>query len=168
MKTLRETIRHLILEEEEQVHELAQLPFWKAIAPLVDEADADYWQGFLALRHPDGCSTECYIALNDEDDKGGIWIDKIEVVKTHTRELHPECFRKGYARKMLEALTKAADITQTHLTLIAASEPYYKRMYPQIDLPDKEELAALYEDYGFFEEYSNYAQVKMNREPRQS
>ena len=67
---------------------------------------------------------------------------------------------------MLEALTKAADETGTHLTLIAASEAYYKRMYPEIDLPDKDELAALYGDYGFNEIYSNYAQVKMQRMPR--
>ena len=169
MKSLRETIRHLILEEEEQVYELEQASYWKAIAPLVDEADADYWQGFLAFRHPDGCSTEAYISVNDEDwvdGNGGIWIDKIEVVKTDTRELHPECFRKGYARKMLEALTKAADQTGTHLTLIAASEPYYKRMYPGIELPDKDELAALYGDYGFNEIYKNYAQVKMDRAPK--
>ena len=69
---------------------------------------------------------------------------------------------------MLEALTKAADETGTHLTLIAASEAYYKRMYPEIDLPDKDELANLYMGYGFVEEYSNYAQVKMNREPKSS
>ena len=67
---------------------------------------------------------------------------------------------------MLEALTKAADETGTHLTLIAASEAYYKRMYPNIELPDKDQLAALYAQYGFVEEYSNYAQVKMNRVPR--
>ena len=168
MKSLRETIRHLILEETQE-YDLAKTSFWQTITSLVDEAKADTWQGFLAFRHPDGCSTEAYISVNDEDwvdGKGGIWIDKIEVVKTQTRELHPQCFRKGYARKMLEALTKAADQTGTHLTLIAASEPYYKRMYPQIELPDKDELAALYGDYGFNEIYSNYAQVKMDRAPK--
>ena len=165
MKLLRKKIRQLILESEGSIDEL---PFFKTLRVSVDYAKADSWQGIVKLHHPDGCSTEAFLALNDEDDKGGIWIDKIEVVKTDTRELHPECFRKGYAKKMLEALTKAADETGTHLTLIAASEPYYKRMYPGIDLPDKDQLADLYMGYGFFEEYSNYAQVKMNREPKSS
>ncbi len=156
--------RHLLTESIERIEEH---PFFAALRAHVDEADGDYDSAFIALRHSDGCSTEAYIALNDEDDKGGIWIDKIEVVNSE-RHLDPECFRKGYAKQMLEALTKAADETGTHLTLIAASEPYYKRMYPDIDLPDKDQLADLYMGYGFVEEYSNYAQVKMNREPKSS
>ena len=168
MTTQKYSLRKRLLQEDTQPQELAQTPFWKAIVPLVDEADADYWQGFLAFRHPDGCSTEAFIALNDELPKefGGIWIDKIEVVKTDTREAHPPCFRKGYAKKMLEALTKAADSSQTHLTLIAAHEPYLTRMYPDIHFPDKDELADLYMGYGFQPIYSNYAQVKMDRDPR--
>ena len=165
MKSLRETIRQLILESEGYIDEH---PFFAALRPYVDEVDGDFGSAFIALRHPDGCSTEAYISINDELAAlplPAIWIDKIEVVNS-SRELDPECFRKGYAKKMLEALTKAADSSQTHLTLIAASEPYYKRMYPGIDLPDKDELAALYSDYGFNEIYSNYAQVKMDRDPR--
>lgn len=168
MTAQKYSLRKRLLQEEKQVYELAQASFWKAIAPLVDEADADYWQGFLAFRHSDGCSTEAYIAVNDEDwedGNGGIWIDKIEVVKTDTRELHPQCFRKGYAKQMLEALTKAADVTGTRLSLIAASEPYYNRMYPGIELPDKDELADLYMGYGFVETSRNYAQVHMSRSP---
>ena len=164
MKSLRKTIRHLILESEGYIEEH---PFFEALRAYVDEADGDYSSAFIALRHSDGCSTEAYIALNDEDGKGGIWIDKIEVVNSE-RHLDPECFRKGYAKQMLVALTKAADETGTHLTLIAASEPYYKRMYPEIQLPDKDQLADLYMGYGFEEIYSNYAQVKMNREPKRS
>ena len=162
MKTLRKTIRQLILESEGYIEEH---PFFEALRSYVDEADGDYGAAFLALRHSDGCSTEAYIAINDEDEKGGIWIDKIEVVNSE-RHLDPQCFRKGYAKQMLQALTRAADETGTHLTLIAASEPYYRRMYPHISLPDKDQLADLYMGYGFVEEYSNYAQVKMNREPR--
>ena len=154
--------KQLLTESEGYIEEH---PFFASLRSYVDEADGDYGSAFIALRHPDGCSTECYIALNDEDEEGGIWIDKIEVVNSE-RHLDPECFRKGYAKQMLEALTKAADETGTHLTLIAASEPYYKRMYPNIDLPDKDQLADLYMGYGFVEEYSNYAQVKMNRAPK--
>ena len=162
MKTLRKTIRQLILESEGYIEEH---PFFEALSSYVDEADGDYDSAFIALRHSDGCSTEAYIAI--DEDPSGIWIDKIEVVNS-SRELDPQCFRKGYAKKMLEALTKAADETQTPLTLIAASEAYYKRLYPNIELPDKDQLAALYAQYGFVEEYSNYAQVKMNRPPKSS
>lgn len=164
MKTLRKTIRQLILESEGYIDEH---PFFEALRSYVDEADGDYGSAFIALRHPDSCSTEAYISINDElpSEVGGIWIDKIEVVNSE-RHLDPQCFRKGYAKKMLEALTKAADETGTHLTLIAASEAYYKRMYPNIELPDKDQLAALYAQYGFVPIYSNYAQVKMDRDPR--
>ena len=160
MKTLRKTIRQLILESEGYIDEH---PFFEALRSYVDEADGDYDSAFIALRHPDGCSTEAYIGI--DEDPQGIWIDKIEVVNS-SRELDPQCFRKGYAKKMLEALTKAADETRTPLALIAASEAYYKRLYPNIELPDKDQLAALYAQYGFVEEYSNYAQVKMSRVPR--
>ena len=162
MKQLRRTIRKLILESEGYIDEH---PYFEALRNYVDEADGDYGAAFIALRHPDGCSTETYISINSEDDTGGIWIDKIEVVKTATREMHPDCFRKGYAKEMLSALTRAADETGTPLVLIAASEPYYKRMYPDIDFPDKDQLAKLYASFGFKEVYSNYAQVKMQRYP---
>ena len=158
MKTLRETIRQLILESEGYIDEH---PFFAALRSYVDEADGDYGSAFIAIRHSDGCSTEGYISIDDK----GIWIDKIEVVNSD-RHLDPACFRKGYAKQMLQALTRAADETGTHLTLIAASEPYYRRMYPGIALPDKDQLANLYMGYDFVEEYSNYAQVKMNRAPR--
>ena len=128
------------------------------------------WSAIVIWDHPvDGCSTKVHLAIDDEGEHpNGIWIDLLEVVNTKTRKPDPQCFRKGYARQALAQLVRAADVTQTHLTLIAAHEPYLSRMYPDIDFPDKEELATLYEDYGFFEEYSNYAQVKMNREPRRS
>ena len=163
MTTQKYSLKKQLLTEE--MGYIDEHPFFAALRNYVDEADGDYDSAFVALRHSDGCSTEAYIALNDEYDKGGIWIDKMEVVNSE-RHLDPECLRKGYAKKMLEALTKAADETGTPLALIAASEAYYKRMYPGIDLPDKNELAALYGDYGFNEIYSNHAQVKMDRAPK--
>ena len=150
----------------ETVDHIDEHPYFEALRSYVDYAEADYWQGIIKTHHPDGCTTEAFIAINDEDDSGGIWIDKLEVVNTKTRRADPECFRKGYARKMLEALTKAADETGTHLTLIAAHEPSLSRRFPDIDFPDKDELAALYGDYGFNEVYKNYAQVKMDRAPK--
>ena len=132
MNSLRETIRHLILENERDY--MDEHPFFEALRNYVDTAEGDYDSAYITIEGSDGCMAQANIAINDEDSNGGIWIDKIEVVKTDTKELHPDCFRKGYAKAMLKALTKAADETGTHLALIAASEAYYKRMYPQIDL----------------------------------
>ena len=164
---MKYSLKRSLLTEGTVEDGLDESDFMRTLTNYVDKVEASHDSAYLTIEGSDGCMAQAYLVINDEP-QGGIWIDKIEVVKTDTGTLHPECFRKGYARAMLQALTKAADITQTHLALIAASEAYYKRMYPEIDLPDKEELAALYEDYGFFEEYSNFAQVKMNREPRQS
>ena len=161
--SLKETL--LVEEKSWDGLEMENTDFWHALVPFVDEAEADYGAAFIAHRHADGCSTEAYLTINNEDYTGGIWIDKIEVVNS-SRDLDPECFRKGYAKKMLQVLTDAADESGTHLTLIAASEPYYKRMYPGIELPDKDQLADLYADYGFNKIYSNYAQVKMDRAPK--
>lgn len=152
----------------ETVDHIDEHPYFEALRNYVDYAAADYWQGIIKTHHPDGCSTEAFIAINDEDDTGGIWIDKLEVVNTKTRKLDPACFRKGYAKQMLQALTRAADETGTPLTLIAAFEPYLGRKYPDLDLPDKDELAQLYSKYGFVETSRNFAQVHMKREPQRS
>ena len=167
MKLLRETIRKLILENEEKAWEdtMEVHDFWHALVPFVDDAEADYGAGFVAHRHSDGCSTEAYLTINQEDDTGGIWIDKIEVVNS-SRDIDPQCFRKGYAKQMLQVLADAADESGTPLALIAAREPYYQRLYPGIELPDKDELADLYTQYGFEETERNYAQVHMTRRPR--
>ena len=155
--------RHLLVETIPD--HIDEHPYFEALRQYVDHAEADYWQGIIKTHHPDGCSTEAFIGINDEDDTGGIWIDKLEVVNTQTRKLDPQCFRKGYAKEMLQALTRAADETGTPLTLIAAFEPYLGRMYPDLELPDKDDLAALYSKYGFVETSRNYAQVHMNRPP---
>ena len=149
---------------------LEEHPLFKELLKGASRTQASSWSAVVVYDHPqDGCSTYIHLAADDEGEHpNGIWVDKLEVVNTETRHPDPQCFRKGYGRQALEQLVRAADVTQTHLTLIAAHEPYLSRMHPHIDFPDKEELAALYEDYGFFEEYSNFAQVKMNREPRQS
>ena len=149
---------------------LEEHPLFKELLKGASRSSASSWSAVIVYDHPsDGCSTYIHLASDDEGEHpNGIWVDKLEVVNTKTRHPDPQCFRKGYGRQALEQLVRAADVTQTHLTLIAAHEPYLSRMHPHIDFPDKEELAALYEDYGFFEEFSNFAQVKMNREPRQS
>ena len=74
----------------ETVDHIDEHPYFEALRNYVDYASADYWQGIIKTHHPDGCSTEAFIAINDEDDSGGIWIDKLEVVNTQTRKLDPE------------------------------------------------------------------------------
>ena len=147
---------------------LQEHPLFLELSKGASRKQASSWSATLVYDHAlDGCSTFLHLAVDDEGEHpDGIWVDSLEVVNTKTREADPQCFRKGYARQALKALIDAADSTQTHLTLIAAHEPYLSRQYPDVDFPDKDELASLYSEYGFVEEYSNYAQVKMNRTPK--
>ena len=157
---------HLLSES----HNLSEHPFLIELAKGASRVPKNKsWSAIVIYDHPsDGCSTKVHFAIDDESDHSpiGVWIDLLEVVNTKTRHPDPKCFRKGYARQALQKIIDAADTTGTHLTLIAAHEPYLSRQNPDVDFPDKDELASLYSEYGFVEEYSNYAQVKMNRTPR--
>ena len=165
---MKYSLKTLLLSES--YTPLQEHPLYKELQKGASRTQSSSWSAVIIYDHPsDGCSTYLHLVSDDEGEHpNGVWVDKLEVVNTQTRHPDPTCFRKGYARQALEQLVRAADVTQTQLTLIAAHEPYLSRQFPHIDFPDKEELAALYEDYGFFEEFSNYAQVKMNREPRRS
>ena len=168
MTTQKYSLRKRLLQEETNPITLEHHTMYRELAKQASKASASSWSAVLQWDHPaDGCSTRVHLTLDDEGEHpNGLWIDLLEVVNTKTRQVDPQCFRKGYARQALQALVDAADSTGTHLTLIAAHEPYLSRQNPDVDFPDKDELANLYMDYGFLEEYSNYAQVKMNREPR--
>ena len=146
---------------------LQEHPLYKELVKGASRTSASSWSAVIVYDHPsDGCSTYIHLATDDEGEHpNGVWVDKLEVVNTQTRHADPACFRKGYGRQAMQHLVDAADRTGTHLTLIAAHEPYLSRMYPDIDFPDKEELANLYEDYGFVRNSSNYAQVHMSRSP---
>ena len=147
---------------------IGEHPLYKELSKGASRSSASSWSAVIIYDHPsDGCSTYLHLVSDDEGEHpNGVWVDKLEVVNTQTRHADPTCFRKGYARQALQALVDAADSTQTHLTLIAAHEPYLSRMHPDIDFPDKDELANLYMDYGFVINSSNYAQVHMSRSPR--
>ena len=168
MTTQKYSLRKRLLQEETNPITLEHHTMYRQLAKRASRASATTWSALLQWDHPaDGCSTVMHLAIDDEGEHpGGIWVDKLEVVNTKTRHADPQCFRKGYARQALQQLVDAADSTRTHLTLIAAHEPYLSRQHPDVDFPDKDDLAALYGDYGFVEEYSNYAQVKMNRIPK--
>ena len=152
----------------ESTQSLKEHPLWVALSAQASRANASSWSGTLFIDHPEGCSSEMHMSLNDEEHPGGIWIDTLNVVNTKTRQPDLQCFRKGYAREMLALLVQAADDTGTHLALIAASEPYLSRMHPNVPFPDKDDLAELYADYGFSQDYANYAQVGMSRVPKSS
>lgn len=147
---------------------IGEHPLFKELQQGASRSSASSWSAVIIYDHPsDGCSTYLHLVSDDEGEHpNGVWVDKLEVVNTQTRHADPTCFRKGYARQALQALVDAADSTRTHLTLIAAHEPYLSRMHPDIDFPDKDELANLYMDYGFVINSSNYAQVHMSRSPR--
>jgi len=92
-----------------------------------------------------------------------MWVSHLDVVGSNG-EPDPQCFRKGYGRQMLSLLAQAADEHGVTLELIAAPPAYLKRQFP--DLPDKDQLAELYGDYGFYETSRNFAQVHMKRDPK--
>ena len=167
MKLLRETIRKLILENiGTQFATMKEHPLWIALSAQGSRAQASHHQGVVFIDHPEGCTSEVYLSLDEEEHPGGIWVDNLYVMNTETRELDPECFRKGYAKELLALLTQAADQTGTHLTLIAAFEPYLARKYPSFELPDKDQLAKLYSQFGFVETERNFAQIYMKRDPK--
>ena len=168
MTTSKYSLKRSLLTES--YTPLQEHPLFLQLQKEASRASASSWSAIVVDDHPsDGCSTKVHLAIDEEGEHpNGIWIDSLEVVNTKTRKPDPQCFRKGYARQALAQLVRAADVTQTHLALIAAHEPYLSRQHPDVDFPDKDELANLYMDYGFIEEYSNYAQVKMNRPPRRS
>ena len=166
MTTPKYSLKRALLSES--YTPIQEHPLYKELSKGASKSSASSWSATIAYDHlSDGCSTFLRLVVDDEGDHpDGIWVDSLEVVNTHTREPDPTCFRKGYARQALQSLIDAADKTGTHLTLIAAHEPYLSRQHPDVDFPHKDDLANLYMDYGFQEEYSNPAQVKMNRAPK--
>ena len=112
----------------------------------------------LTLNHP-GCHSVLDIEVDGPD---ALWVNNLDVVGANGKP-DPVCFRKGYGRQMLAILTQAADIHGVTLSLIAAPPAHLKRQMPE--LPDKDSLAKLYGDYGFYETSRNPAQVHMRRPP---
>jgi len=115
----------------------------------------------LILNHP-GCHTVLDIEVDSPD---ALWVNNLDVVGSNGKP-DPQCFRKGYGRQMLAILTQVADTHGVTLSLIAAPPAYLKRQMPE--LPDKDSLAKLYGDYGFYETSRNPAQVHMKRDPSQA
>jgi len=139
-------------------------PLWTLISSTLTRTKAIQSMGRIYIDHPqDSCTAQITLSLDDSYAPGGIYIDKLEVVNSKGR-LDSECFRKGYAKEALHLLVTLADQSRTHLSLIAAPEAS-GREREFYDLPGKTELAQLYAQFGFVEEYSNMAQVGMVRDP---
>lgn len=147
---------HLLLEETTTASSLM-------LQTLIQAVDTHQSHGgsahSLTLNHP-GCHTVLDIEVDGPD---AMWVSHLDVVGSNG-EPDPQCFRKGYGRQMLSLLAQAADEHGVTLELIAAPPAYLKRQFP--DLPDKDQLAELYGDYGFYETSRNFAQVHMKRDPK--
>ena len=151
--------RHLLVEEKQTSASSLML------SSLIQSVDTHQSHGSsahsLTLNHP-GCHTVLDIEVDGPD---ALWVNNLDVVGANGKP-DSACFRKGYGRQMLSLLTQAADEHGVTLELIAAPPAYLKRQMP--DLPDKDQLAALYGDYGFYETSRNFAQVHMRRDPSQA
>ena len=150
------SLQRTLLEQESSPSSLM-------LTTLIELVDAHESHGSgshtFVLNHP-----ACYSVLDIEvDGPQAIWVSNLDVVGKNGKP-DPRCFRKGYGRQMLALLTHAADEHGVSLSLIAAPPAYLKRQFPS--LPDKDQLAELYAQYGFEPQSRNPAQVKMYRSPR--
>jgi GNAT superfamily N-acetyltransferase len=106
---------------------------------------------------------ECLSILTMEiDGPNQIWLNNLYTTDLRGRQ-SSHCYRKGYGKKMMQALTQAADTHGITLELIAAPPPAMRRQDPT--LPSADELAKFYAGHGFYETSRNSAQVYMRRDP---
>jgi len=157
MKLLRETIRK-ILKEEQEIMPVDH--FINGLANQADHASMGY-DNEIVIDHGE-CLSILSIEL-DHDDGSYAWVNNLYTTDGEG-EAAPHCYRKGYAKQMMELLTATADEFGITLQLIAAPPAYLTREDPT--LPDKDELAKFYAKHGFEETDRNYAQVYMTRSPQ--
>lgn len=107
---------------------------------------------------------ECLSILTMEiDGPNQIWLNNLYTTDSSGKQSQ-DCYRKGYASQMMQAVTQAADSHSITLELIAAPPPAIRRQDPT--LPDVDQLAEFYAGHGFYETNRNRAQVYMRREPQ--
>lgn len=165
MKQLRQYVRKILIEQNSKYPTIEEIPLISRLMQKASEHYLSYDGVILKFVQPENCATLLDIRLSDDSNRpDALYIEKLEVLRYPYGEVDLECFGKGYAREVLSLLTKTADDTGTELYLIAAPEFGLRRQYPS--LPDKDDLANLYADYGFYETARNYAQVHMTRDPK--
>ena len=159
------SLKKHLLGETKTYPKIDDHPLIAALASKASEKFTSYDGTILKFMHPDKCATLLDIRTSDDPDRpDALYIEKLEVLRYPYGEIDLECFGKGYAKEVLTLLAKEADRTGTELYLIAAPEPRDRRQFPE--LPDKDQLAALYAKYGFVEDFSNMMQVGMTRLPK--
>ncbi len=167
MKQLRQYIRRLLSEQVSKYPEVEEHPLIKQLISRATQAYTSHDGTILKFMQSDGCAALLDIRLSEDPSRPDVlYIEQLEVLKYPYGELDYECFGKGYAKEALTLLAKAADQTGTELDLVAVPTASGKeRAY--FNLPDKDQLAALYASYGFVETGRNFAQVLMTRKPNQ-
>ena len=111
MKHLRQYIRKTLLKE------------WAAgpAGMFIDEMSAMFYngpKGTLIEKFPDGCMVR--ISLKGHIDPDTVRFDFIETVDSKGNE-SDECYKKGYARNVIEKVVKKADMFDVRLELEVGS-----------------------------------------------
>ena len=160
MKLLRETIRTIL----EGMNDMKFHPMFIELSSKVSKAKAIQDHGMVTINYPKtGCSSQITMSIEET----GIYIERLEVVNTSTKDMDYPCFGKEYAKEALSILVDAADKTKTELTLVASPEATGKER-EFYELPGKDGLVDLYSRYGFVETSRNFAQVWMYRAPNKN
>ena len=168
MEITRRQLQYLIKEMISVPPKYLKVENIPLISRLMKKATAHYtsYDGtILKFMQSDGCATLLDIRLSDDPNRpDALYVEQIEVLKYPYGELDQACFGEGYAKEVLALLAQEADATGTELYLVASPTTSGKeRAY--FELPDKDQLAALYSRYGFTEDFRNAAQIGMSRQP---
>ena len=145
MKHLRQYIRQTLLKE------------WRGPGSMfLDELSASFYsgpKGTLVEKFPDGC--EVRISLKGHADPGTVRFDFIETVDSKGLE-SDECYKKGYARSVMEKVVNKADMFDIILELEVGA---YKEFGA-----DHDDLYRFYGSVGFKPSPNDYGH--MIREPK--
>ena len=137
--------------------------FIETLTSSVTSASFDGYADSFSLKQGE-CTTVLEIHIDDPNESIA-WVNSLSTLGKEGKP-SPDCYRKGFGGQMMQALVQAADAHGITLELIAAPPAYLKRQMPE--LPDKDQLAEFYGDYGFHITQKNSAQVFMRRDPSPS
>ena len=122
----------------------------------IDEMGAMFYngpKGTLMEKFPDGCMVR--ISLKNHTDPGTVRFDFIETVDSKGEE-SDECYKKGYARSVMEKVVKKADMFDIKLELEVGSYGTFGA--------DNDDLYNFYGSVGFVPSPNDYGH--MIREPK--
>jgi hypothetical protein len=145
MNLLREYIRQILLTERNGPANM-----------FLDEMKASFYsgpKGTLVEKFPDGC--EVRISLKDHTDSDTVRFDFIETVDSKGRE-SDECYKKGYARNVMETVVNKADMYDITLELEVGA-------YGEFGA-EHDDLYRFYGSVGFVPSTNDYGH--MIREPK--